>query len=293
MQTERAYSEIERASSLVGSRGPWRRTSDRGIACLRSSRPHKLSHVDPDDFLRAGEYVPRAEFVTTHWSVILAAKEIDSPQAMTALETLCRTYWYPLYAFARRGGHPPEEAKDLTQEYFCRLLDKNYLRSVQPQLGKFRTFLLTSFRHFLANEWDRSQTQKRGRGQCVISLDDDTLEDQYRHEPVTELTPEKLFDRRWAMALLEQTLERLEQEAAHAGKSVLFQALKGLITERGEAGDYAPVTKSLGLSEGSLRVAAHRLRQRYRELLLEEIANTVGSPREVNEELQHLMSAFS
>ena len=189
--------------------------------------------METDASLKGSEPRPHAEFVTTHWSVILAAKETNSPQAMAAMETLCRTYWYPLYAFARRKGHRPEDAKDFTQEYFCRLLDKAYLESVQPQLGKFRTFLLTSFQHFLANEWDRTQTQKRGGGHFVISLDDDTMEGEYRQEPLTDLTPEKLFDRRWAIALLEQTLKRLEEEAVHAGKSPLFQALKGLITERG------------------------------------------------------------
>lgn len=238
------------------------------------------------------EPVPRAGFVTTHWSVILAAKETASPQAMSALETLCRTYWYPLYAFARRKGHSPEDAKDLAQGYFCQLLDKDYLHSVQPQLGKFRTFLLTSFQHFLANEWDRSQTQKRGGGYCLISLDEDRGEEAYRQEPITDLTPEKLFDRRWAIALLELTLQRLEEEAAQAGKSPLFQALKGMITGGGEAGDYAIIARQMGLSEGSLRVAAHRLRQRYRELLIEEITNTVSHPREINEELAYLMSVF-
>lgn len=253
----------------------------------------RVGIVETGAFFKDGEQTPNTQFVTTHWSVVLAAKEMNSASAMAALETLCRTYWYPIYAFARRGGAGPEDAKDLTQEYFARLLDKNYLRSVQPQLGKFRTFLLTSFRHFLANEWDRTQTLKRGGGHLHISLDDDTGENRYREEPMTELTPEKLFERQWAIALLEQTLHRLEKETAAAGKGELFQALRDLITERGEVGDYTALAKQLGMSEGSIRVAVHRLRQRYRDLLIAEIANTVSSPREITEELQYLMSAFS
>jgi RNA polymerase sigma factor (sigma-70 family) len=249
--------------------------------------------VQTGDSTASRAFSGQGQFVTTHWSVVLAAQEMDSPPARAALEKLCQTYWYPLYAFARRKNYDPEDAKDLTQEYFARLLGKNYLESVGPQRGKFRTFLLTSFSHFLANEWDRTQTQKRGGGCIHISLNDDSGEDRYRAEPITDLSPEKLFDRHWAVALLEQTLKLLESEAVAAGKGSLFQALRNLITERGEAGDYAALAKQFGMSEGSLRVAAHRLRQRYRELLLAEIANTVSNPQEADEELRQLMSAFA
>ena len=228
---------------------------------------------------------PAGRFAATRWTVVLAARRETSPQARVALEELCRQYWYPLYAYVRRSGYESHEAEDLTQEFFVRLLAKNYLAEVDPEKGKFRSFLLASLKHFLANEWDKARAQKRGGGRTFVSLDAET---RYRQEPVDELTADKLLDRQWALALFEQVLGRLEAET----DPKQFAALKPFLTAEKEAIPYANVAGQLETSEGAVKVAVHRLRQRYRKLLREEIAHTVASPAEVDEEIRHLFAAF-
>lgn len=221
-----------------------------------------------------------AGFEPTRWSVVVTAGRGHH----RALEELCRAYWFPLYAYVRRRGHLAHEAEDLTQEFFARLLAKNYLAHVEREKGKFRSFLLAALNHFLANEWDKARAQKRGGRFTFISADSET---RYRAEPADELSPDKLLDRQWAIALLEQVLARLAAEQP-AG----FEHLKPYLTAGGETIPYAGLAGKLGTTEGAVKVAVHRLRKRYRQLLREEIAHTVASPTEVDEEIRHLFAAF-
>jgi RNA polymerase sigma-70 factor (ECF subfamily) len=230
-------------------------------------------------------------FATTRWSVVLRAGA-GSAAADDALAKLCRAYWYPLYAFVRRQGHGPHDAQDLTQGFFARLLEKKDLAAVDRSKGKFRSFLLAAMKHYLANEWDRAHAQKRGGGLALISIDDAEAEGRYAHEAAEQRTPEQLFDRRWALTLLDQVLARLEDEMACAGKRAIFDALKFALTGA-SAAPYEEIARHLGTTEGALKVAIHRLRDRYRTLLREEIAETVGSAAEVDEELRHLFAALS
>jgi RNA polymerase sigma-70 factor (ECF subfamily) len=239
----------------------------------------------------AGEH--RAVFVTTHWSVVLSARQKDSPQALAALETLCRTYWYPLYAYVRRQGHSPPDAQDLTQEFFARLLQKEYLKAAAREKGRFRTFLIVALKRFLANEWDRVRAQKRGGGQPLLSLDTELAEERYRIEPAEGSTAERVFERRWALTLLDRTMTRLREEFAAAGKVCEFARLKVCLTaERGEI-CYGDIAAALGMNEGAARVAVHRLRKRFREVFREEIAHTVSSAGEIDEEVRYLMSVLA
>jgi len=232
-----------------------------------------------------GAATPTGRFAATRWTIVLAAGHGASPQAGRALEELCRTYWYPLYAYVRRRGYESHEAEDLTQEFFARLLAQNYLADVDRERGKFRSFLLASLMHFLANEWDRAHAQKRGGGQVLVSLDAET---RYQREPVDEASADKLLDRAWAVALLDQVLARLEAES----EPKQFAALKPFLTAGRDAIPYAEVAGKLGTTEGAVKVAVHRLRKRYRALLREEIAHTVASPSEIDEEIRHLFAAF-
>ena len=235
----------------------------------------------------------RSLFVTTHWSVVLAAKDKSSPDSAAALEALCRAYWYPLYAFVRRQGHPPCDAQDLTQEFFARLLAKDYLGAAAREKGRFRTFLRVALRRFLANEWDRARRLKRGGGQASLSLDVAMGEERYQAERGGGLPPDRLYERRWALTLLEQTLGRLRAEHAAAGKVAEFERLKGvLMAERG-AIDYGALAAALGLSEGAARVAAHRLRKRFRQLFRAAVADTVFGPGEVESELRYLVGTLA
>ncbi len=232
-------------------------------------------------------------FVTTHWSVVLSARRKDSPQSAAALETLCRTYWYPLYAYVRRQGHPPPDAQDLTQEFFARLLQKDYLKAAAREKGRFRTFLIVALKRFLANEWDRARAQKRGGGQPLLSLDTELAEQRYRIEPVEGATADRVFERRWALTLLDHTMTRLREEFATGGKVAEFERLKACLTaERGEI-SYADIAAALGLSEASARVAVHRLRKRFREIFREEIAHTVSRAADIEEEVRYLMSVLA
>jgi len=230
------------------------------------------------------------EFHTTHWSLVLRAQG-DSLNAEAALARLCHTYWYPLYAFVRRQGHSPHDAQDLTQEFFARLLAKDWLANVARERGKFRSWLLASMKHFLANEWDRAKTVKRGGRTTLVSFHDDSAEMRYRQEPADLASPEILFDRRWAHTLLDQVLARLREEQTAAGKLAQFDALKFCLT--GEKSAYADVARTLDMTEGAVKVAVHRLRDRYRTLLRAEIAETVATPEEIEDELRYLLAALS
>ncbi len=229
-------------------------------------------------------------FLTTRWSVVLAAKSEPSPSADAALETLCRAYWYPLYAFVRRSGRGPHDAQDLTQEFFARLLAKEWLQAAAQERGRFRTFLLVALKRFLANEWHHATAQKRGGGAELLPLDTVDAEQRYAGEPV--LTADEVFDRRWAMTLLDQTLERLSGEFTSSGKQSKFKVLKDWLTAgRGEI-PYAEIAGQLGASEGAARGAVHRLRKRFRELFRENIAQTVADPDGVEDEMRHLAAVL-
>ena len=227
-------------------------------------------------------------FLTTHWSVVVNARAADSKTAKAALESLCNTYWYPLYAFVRRLGHSPHDAEDLIQGFFAQCIEKDYLRAADREKGRFRSFLLVALKRFLANEWDRARTRKRGGDRQIISLD---AEQRYAAEPAEALSPDKLFERRWAMTLLENVLAKLKAEQISAGRLAIFTELQPVLTSRGTP--YADLAKRLGLTESAIKVAVHRLRQRYRELLEQEIANTVSSPAEIEEERRYLLRILS
>ena len=231
-------------------------------------------------------------FVTTHWSVVLSAQEKDSSRAAKALETLCRTYWYPLYAYARRRGHSPHNAEDLTQEFFARLLQKDYLKSVAQEKGKFRTFLLVALQRFLANEWDRQHAQKRGGFQPVVSIDKEMAESRFASEPAHHLQPDVLFDRQWAVTLLQATMAQLHEEYVASGRAKLFELLRGCLAKDESALPYAEIAARLNLTEAAVKMAVQRVRARYREILRAEIAGTVASPEEIEEEIRHLFSSF-
>ena len=231
--------------------------------------------------------------MTTHWSVVLAAADASSPDSDRALATLCSTYWYPLYAFVRRQGHAAHEAEDLTQEFFARILEKQYLDGIGPEKGRFRTFLLVCLRRFLANEWDRQRALKRGGGRAPLPIDFADADARYRLEPAHELTAERLFERRWALTLLEQVLASLAAEMQRSGKGELFDALKVYLAASATAPPHAEVAQRLNMTEGAVKVAVFRLRGRYRQLLREEIAKTVGDEAEVEEEIGRLFAALA
>lgn len=248
--------------------------------------------ASPETTASANETPRHAAFVTTHWSVVVSAREKDSPRNREALETLCRTYWYPLYAFVRRQGRSPHDAQDLTQEFFARLLEKDYLQAAAEEQGRFRTFLLVALKRFLANNWDRVRAQKRGGGQAAVSLDTEMAEQRYGVEPGAGATADRIFERRWALTLLERTMSRLRQEFATAGKPGEFERLKVCLTTESGAIAYPDIASVLGMSEGAARVAVHRLRKRFREVFREEIAHTVSSPGEIEEEVRHLLTVL-
>jgi RNA polymerase sigma-70 factor (ECF subfamily) len=229
-------------------------------------------------------------FATTHWSVVLAAGG-DSPARTGALELLCQTYWYPLYAFIRRSGRSPHDAQDLTQAFFAELFRKDYFRAADRERGKFRSFLLTALRHFLIHEWEKGNAAKRGGGLAPFSWDEQTAEHLYQHEPTgLGTTPERVYDRSWALRVFEHGLEQLRQETSDQGKGPQFDQLKSYLTREPETGAYAAVAASLGLSPNAVAVAVHRLRQRYAVLVRQSIAETVAQPGQVEEELAYLIS---
>ena len=232
-------------------------------------------------------------FASTLWSLVAAAGESQAPEHTEALENLCRKYWYPLYAYVRRYGYSAQDAEDLTQQFFARFLEKKYLRNADPNRGRFRSFLLTSLKNFLTTEWERARTQKRGAGQSPISLSETDAEGRYLCEPAAgDLSPERLYDRRWALTLLERTVEQLKHEYSTAGKSAQFDLLKGFLSGESTDGQYDGVAASLGQSRQTVAVAVHRLRARYRELVRREISHTVTSPGELESEMRELFQAL-
>jgi RNA polymerase sigma factor (sigma-70 family) len=229
-------------------------------------------------------------FVTTDWSCVLAAQHRSTEASRAALASLCNAYWYPLYAFVRRKGHRPHEAQDLTQGFFARLLERDYLKIVDRTRGQFRGFLLASVRHFIADEKRRERSLKRGHGKAVLSLDFADAERRYSDEPADVATPERLYQRRWALTLLERVMLRLAAEFRLAGKEGLYNELKRCLLASGDAETYRAIASAVGMSEGAVKVAAHRLRKRYRELLKEEISQTVATPTDVETELRDLFA---
>ena len=232
------------------------------------------------------------DFGSTHWSLVVLAGQEHSTASAAALEKLCRTYWYPLYAFVRRQGYDAPAAQDLTQEFFSRLLVANGLESVDRSKGKFRSFLLAAMKNLLANEWNRAQTQKRGGSQVHFSLDAAAAEDRYQLDPADELTPEKIFERRWVETLIDAVTRKLQEEFAGAGMSGRFEELKVFLLAGDEPPSYAEVARRLDLSEGATRTAIYRMRQRYGELFRAEIAQTVSGPEEMEEEIRQFFAVL-
>jgi len=232
-------------------------------------------------------------FPATHWTVVLAAGSRRTVQSDRALEELCRAYWFPLYAYVRRHSRSREDAEDLTQAFFARFLEKNYLEGVRAEKGRFRAFLLAALKHFLANQWDKARAEKRGGNATHLSLDWKTADTQFQIAASSELSPDKAFDREWAMALLAQVIQRLQAECEAEGRAWQFAELKIFLTAGKGAIPYASAAGALGVSEEATRAAVHRLRKRYRQLLREEIAETLADSGQVDEEMCALFGAFA
>jgi RNA polymerase sigma-70 factor (ECF subfamily) len=230
-------------------------------------------------------------FATTRWSLVAAAKDPTAPHAREALADLCRLYWYPVYAYVRRRGRDHHAAQDLTQAFFARLLEKNDLAAADQTRGRFRSYLLTSCQHFLANAHDHEAAKKRGGGRTRVPLDFAGADGRYAREPVDESPPERAFDREWALGLLDRTLDGLRTEYAESGRAKLFDALKGCLAGGADV-PYADLAGALGMTEGAVKVAIHRLRQRYRDRLRTVIADTVATPEEVDDEIRDLFAAL-
>jgi RNA polymerase sigma-70 factor (ECF subfamily) len=236
---------------------------------------------------------PQAAFNTTHWSVVLAATRSDSTRARDALARLCQTYWYPLYAYVRRRGYSAPDAQDLTQAFFAQLLARESLTSANPELGKFRSFILTAMKNFLASEWKQGMARKRGGGSQMLSLDWAAAEERFDLEPVTHSSPDKLFEKQWALTVLGDVLNQLEREYQNEGKRDLFAALKQALLGIRESQPYAELAIRLGMSESAVKVTVHRLRKRYRKLIRDEIANTLDDPKDVDNEMRYLFQVLT
>ncbi|HXP62690.1 MAG TPA: sigma-70 family RNA polymerase sigma factor [Dongiaceae bacterium] len=232
-------------------------------------------------------------FPSTHWSVVLAAEQGSSPAAQAALEKLCRAYWYPLYVYVRRRGYSPEDAQDLTQSFFERLLERDLLAELRPAGARFRSFLLHAMKNLLASEWTRAHAAKRGGASAIVSLEEVDPEAHYAQEAADTDSPDAAFERRWAGAVLQQALERLRQEQVAAGKEALFDCLADSLTGAAPSQPHAQLAGKLGLSEAAVKMTIHRLRQRYGELLRLEVAQTVVTPAEIDEEPRHLLRALA
>jgi RNA polymerase sigma-70 factor (ECF subfamily) len=235
----------------------------------------------------------RTAFAATHWSVVLAASDDNTSQARRALACLCEAYWYPLYAYARRCGHSPEDAQDLTQAFFAQLIGHNWVAHADPHKGRFRSFLLMIMKRFLAKEWEKAKTLKRGGQASMVALELDSAETRYSLELADTSTPEQLFEKQWALTLLESVLKRLRGDYARDGKGALFEALEPCLVGSRETQPYAELAAELGMTEGAVKVAVCRLRERYRSCLKEEIAQTVASPAEAEDELRHLFRVLA
>jgi RNA polymerase sigma-70 factor (ECF subfamily) len=240
-----------------------------------------------------GEVRRAPVFVTTHWSVVQTAARSDTTRAQAALEHLCRIYWYPIYYFVRRRGHPIQDAEDLTQEFFTRLLKKHWLADADQARGRFRSFMMLMLKRFLAVEWRRAHAQKHAGNLHPLPLPLDTAETRYSREPADNHSPEQAFERQWALSLLDTVLRDLGAEYEQDGKGRLFEALKPSLTGSRETQPYAALASALEMSEGAVRVAVHRLRERYRERLKAEVADTVASPADVDDELRHLFRVLA
>jgi DNA-directed RNA polymerase specialized sigma24 family protein len=253
-----------------------------GVRLPMSENPREQAQATP-----AGQWVG-----STHWSAVLEAGQPGSPRAAAAMEELCQTYWYPLYAYVRRRGYEVEAAKDLTQGFFAGMIENHWLKSADPQRGRFRSFLLGAMNHFLAKDWRDAHRLKRGGGKPLVSLDD-TAERRYVSEAASDLTPEKVYEQRWAWSLFERAVSRLREQYAGTGKTKLYEALKGFLVDDVADGDYARLAAELDMTPGAVTTAAHRLRDRYRELVREEVAHTVADPAEVEDEIRSLLAALS
>ena len=249
-----------------------------------------MSETDEHPVGKGGR-LPRS-FRTTRWSVVRAAGAADSDTSRAALETLCRDYWYPLYAFVRRSGMPDEDARDHVQGFLARLLEKRDLGGADPERGRFRSYLLGAMKHFLSRERERADALKRGGGAEILSIDFGDAADRYAREPVERMTPESLFERQWATLLLDRATKRLGREYRSRGKEELFRSLAPLLTGDGGEGSRSELGRKIGLSRGALDVALHRLRKRYREAVRREISDTVDTPEQVEEELRALRAAL-
>src|SRR5579864_2063233 len=228
----------------------------------------------------------RSQFPTTRWTLVVAAGDPQRKEARSALVSLCENYWYPLYAYLRRRGYPADEAQDLTQEFFVRVLEGRYLDRADPEKGRFRSFILTSLKFFVADEEDRHRARKRGGG-ILVPLEFSSGEARYQREPAHDETPERIFERRWALSMLDRVVERLRSEFVHHGRPEHFERLKVFLLGQCDA-PYATLAHEMNTSEGALKVAVHRLRKRYREVFRQEIADTVANPAEVEAELRYL-----
>jgi RNA polymerase sigma factor (sigma-70 family) len=232
-----------------------------------------------------------SDFPTTRWTLVIAAADPRRKEARSALISLCEGYWYPLYVYVRRRGYPADQAQDVTQEFFIRVLEGRYLDRADPEKGRFRAFILTSLKFFLADEADRGRAQKRGGG-AVLSLEFPSGEDRYQREPAHDETPERIFERRWALSVLDRVVEKLRNEFVHHGRPEHFERLKVFLLGQSDA-PYAALAREMNTSEGALKVAIHRLRKRYRELFRQEIADTVADPADVESELRFLAAVLT
>jgi RNA polymerase sigma-70 factor (ECF subfamily) len=249
--------------------------------------------TSPDLAETEGSPAPSPVFATTHWSVVLSAGRNGTTRARDALAGLCETYWPALHAYVRRRGFSPHDAEDLTQEFFARLLEHNWVARADPQKGRFRSFLLTALNRFLADQWDKARAQKRGGGRRPLALDSEAGGPGDPADPAGGLGADLVYDRHWVLALLERTMARLRAEFGQAGKAREFAQLKMFLTTARKEIPYTEAAAATGLSEGAARVAVHRLRKRYRELFREEIARTVADPGEVDAELRHLIAVLA
>ncbi len=248
---------------------------------------HRMSGPESSAGVSGGHRFP-----VTHWTVVLAAGGPSPEEAGQALQALCGAYWLPIYAFIRRSGRGPDDAQDLTQGFFARVIEKEYLRQADRDRGRFRSFLLASLKHFLADEWDRSRAQKRGGGREILSLDDAEAESRYQLQPSGGETPDRIYERRWALSVMERGLARLEEEYATWGRREVFQKLRPLMAGGRDAG-FAEAAAGLGLTEGAAKMTVQRMRRRYREILRDEIRPTVAGETEVDEELRYLLGLLS
>jgi len=262
--------------------------------CYRYHRlfARKVAMPDKHAVQELAAFAPRV-FATTHWSVVLTAGQGEPIPARNALETLCRVYWYPIYAYVRRKGYPPEESQDLAQEFFAWLIAGDHFRLADQNKGKFRGFLLSRLDLFLAREWTRAHRQKRGGQFTFVSLDEPSPEVRYRMEPMEPDTPETLFLRQWALTVLKQAMVALQAECEANGKAALFREARSLISGERDGAAYTEISRALGMGEGAVRVAVHRLRQRYGEWLRSEVAHTVTQEEDVDEELRYLFHVLS